>query len=624
MPIERHFNFRKYEGSIDSNGWYAFHPVYTVAANSKKVTTVRAFIRLVKGNPTKKQYDQNWSTLEDIDAPISKEMYLDHETLSDDAIVQAWTEKQVGDGKSTRYPPSFHTAKNTDKSNRRNALQTAMIDLRDHIVKLVEKGYVYEKEEAEMVETYNLRKPHGQLYPMLAQNFKDKRDDLRYPAIIQPKLNGLRCLCHLYIPSGIKKEDCIMDEQKDVWENKPSLKKLENVSKSPPPIADSDSDSDSDSEEEISVRKMSGYRSADSDDSCCPNGTDSNIITYLNVQLYTRNSRNFEGLDRIKHCLLPILFSAYDWEKRESLYFDGELYIHGETLQYITSLARTGEAHDDKNKLEFWLFDAFYPSRTKEFVTKKSKCETFDVRYKRLSDLVIGDHHPSEIKEFEFIKRNMQHEADRLCKLIERDIKFDESLPESDREDGSVNLHGYESYQEALDMKKAVSSSSIQGVKVLKFDKLVIVPNVKVESAAQIHLNYFGYLSTKFEGAMVRNIDGCYIANLGSDGSRRSPDLLKYKPLHSGEYKVVGWTTGKGTNAGAVIWKCEVKLKGKKKVFNVVPKNSSLKERKTIAKSLKKKFEKDYEGRLYTVDYDELSEDGIPLRAKGVGFRDIE
>jgi len=54
-----------------------------------------------------------------------------------------------------------------------------------------------------------------------------------------------------------------------------------------------------------------------------------------------------------------------------------------------------------------------------------------------------------------------------------------------------------------------------------------------------------------YEGCMVRTLTGLY------EWGARSNDLLKVKKFDDGEFKVVGFTEGRGKMAGCVIWNCQ-------------------------------------------------------------------
>jgi ATP-dependent DNA ligase len=137
------------------------------------------------------------------------------------------------------------------------------------------------------------------------------------------------------------------------------------------------------------------------------------------------------------------------------------------------------------------------------------------------------------------------------------------------------------------------------------------------------------FLKEGFEGAMYRNPDAPY--ETSTDGEKRSYYLLKLKPVYTDEFRVIGFTQGtRGRDTGALIWKMATTAQAlpdgtmiPSKEFTSVPKDTTLEERKALFREVQKNFTDKYEGRMMTVEYRDLSKDGVPLRAKAIAFRDI-
>lgn len=126
------------------------------------------------------------------------------------------------------------------------------------------------------------------------------------------------------------------------------------------------------------------------------------------------------------------------------------------------------------------------------------------------------------------------------------------------------------------------------------------------------------------EGLILRNMDGVYKGSCKKASSYlRSNDVVKMKAKYSGEYELVGYTQGdKGKDIGAIIWICE-NTNGKK--FNVTPKDITYKERYKLFTMLENNpslFIKKYKNRMIMLEWEELSKDSIPQRAKALDFRD--
>lgn len=170
-----------------------------------------------------------------------------------------------------------------------------------------------------------------------------------------------------------------------------------------------------------------------------------------------------------------------------------------------------------------------------------------------------------------------------------------------------------------------------------KFDYCKKVQTEKVESAEDVKRLYTQFLAEGYEGAMVR-IDAPYKY---SNNGYHSAKLLKLKPVLDREDKIVGYTAGaKGKAEGALLFILEV-APGKTITVNL---GMPLEERKALYKKMSEKvevgadagagssasaktyFEANYLGKLLNYQYDELSADGIPLRARtdGIVIRDYE
>ena len=137
---------------------------------------------------------------------------------------------------------------------------------------------------------------------------------------------------------------------------------------------------------------------------------------------------------------------------------------------------------------------------------------------------------------------------------------------------------------------------------------------------------YQKFLSKQYEGIILRNADSEYLTHPTKNSRTiRSKFVLKRKMTYDDEFEVVDFTEGtKGKDKGAIIWICETKNTGKQ--FRAPPKNITNKERYKLFKLASANngegFNKLYKGRMMTVEYEDLSKDEIPLRAKAIGFRD--
>lgn len=145
-------------------------------------------------------------------------------------------------------------------------------------------------------------------------------------------------------------------------------------------------------------------------------------------------------------------------------------------------------------------------------------------------------------------------------------------------------------------------------IKAAKVKSVIYVPSKVVESREEVITVQNEYIGQGFEGGIVRLLDGTY--ELG----HRSRSLLKVKSFEDNEFRIIGFKTGVGKFKGCVIWVCEA---SNGQPFKVVPKGTLEDKREKF------KNAESYMGKLLTVRYAELSEDGIPTgNTVGVGIRD--
>lgn len=119
------------------------------------------------------------------------------------------------------------------------------------------------------------------------------------------------------------------------------------------------------------------------------------------------------------------------------------------------------------------------------------------------------------------------------------------------------------------------------------------------------------YVSEGYEGLILRNAKGLYRVNV------RSKDIQKYKEFKDDEYEVVDFTQGDGIELGLVLWIC-ITPKTPQKRFTVRPRGTHEERAKLFVKA------KSYVGKMLTVRYQELTDDGVPRFPVGIAFRDYE
>lgn len=121
------------------------------------------------------------------------------------------------------------------------------------------------------------------------------------------------------------------------------------------------------------------------------------------------------------------------------------------------------------------------------------------------------------------------------------------------------------------------------------------------------------------EGVVLR---GVALGYQPGHNNLHSAYVLKVKPTMSGEFPIVGYGDGEGKNAGAVQWV----LRAGAREFNIVP-AQTYEERRAIFAALRADptlFDRAYAGRPMTIEYAQLSDDGVPLQPRAIAIRDYE
>lgn len=279
--------------------------------------------------------------------------------------------------------------------------------------------------------------------------------------------------------------------------------------------------------------------------------------------MYTRKLKNLYGNE---HMLkeLKTFFEVIN-DKYPKIYLDGELYKHGLSLQVISGMMRR---------------------------EKGSKTE---VKEK-------GDGNENNIK-------------------LEYHI-FDLFFPTSCK---SMKEMPYQERNIILDDIFDIAKKENINLKFIVKVKTHIAKTFEEETKL-----YNQFLEEKYEGSIVRNLDASY--EFGVNKESRTYQIRKRKPRYSAEYEIVGYTEGtQGKDRGAIIWVLKTKKTVKNKInypsqqFTSTPVGMDYEERYNLFKKMTPSyFAKNYKGKYMTVEYDDISEEGVPLRAKTKGVRILD
>lgn len=288
-------------------------------------------------------------------------------------------------------------------------------------------------------------------------------------------------------------------------------------------------------------------------------------VAYFNkdakVELYTRKLKDLGGNTHIVLALDPL----YELINRlyAGAYLDGELYKHGLSLQQISGIMRR-EA-DSKTSLR-------ESKENPELEKIKLEFHIFDVFFPFVVDK-------------------------QLLTLEQRLVILDDIFKQA--EDSGIDMT------------------------YIKRVQNYIANDVDDESKL-----YQQFLEEKYEGSIIKNLAAPY--EFGISREIRTYQMRKRKPRYSAEYEIVGYTEGEqGKDKGAIIWVLKTpgdkKKKWKSVEFTSTPVGMDYEKRyKLFTEMTKEKFESEYKGKMMTVEYDDISEEGVPLRAKAKTIRIID
>ena len=297
--------------------------------------------------------------------------------------------------------------------------------------------------------------------------------------------------------------------------------------------------------------------------------------------LYGRRNKQWNGFDQLKREITSLgsawasktLISADSSApvQNGTIYFDGELYMHGKRLQEISGICRKEDDEDAKSTLHFVVYDVFVV--TLSGASGEVTCGTAS----------NGLPFSSRLSIMRAIERSPIGSQLRI-------MQFAETIP--------VTLR---------------ASSSIK-----TFDE------ARAHILEATHDVYEQFLREGYEGAIVR-LDAQYEHSVND---RHSSYLLKIKPIRDGEFCVIGYGCGeKGKADGALMFICET---NEHVQFNVTP-TGEIETRKSLYQEFARVeangatvFENKWRGHMIVVQYDELSRDGVPQRARTDGMlRDV-
>jgi DNA ligase-1 len=144
-----------------------------------------------------------------------------------------------------------------------------------------------------------------------------------------------------------------------------------------------------------------------------------------------------------------------------------------------------------------------------------------------------------------------------------------------------------------------------------KFHYVVPVKTEICNNKKDVQLLHDTYVLEGYEGLMLRNFEGGYTQK------NRSKNLQKYKEFEDAEFLITGYKEGDGKEKGMIIFEC-ITSPPEARVFDVRPVGTYT-ERKKMWKD-----RESFIGKLLTVKYFGVSNEGTPRFPVGLSVRDYE
>ena len=148
-------------------------------------------------------------------------------------------------------------------------------------------------------------------------------------------------------------------------------------------------------------------------------------------------------------------------------------------------------------------------------------------------------------------------------------------------------------------------------------NRILFVETILVNNFAELDKLYHNYIKNNYEGQMVKMGDQTYA--ISKLREIRTNAILKRKKKFTDEYefvKAIAAENGKAKDTFIGIFKTK-----DSKQFRATPKGMTMSEMRSFLILVNKDIDK-YSGKMATIEYEDISKDGIPLRPKFVTFRD--
>jgi ATP-dependent DNA ligase len=173
-------------------------------------------------------------------------------------------------------------------------------------------------------------------------------------------------------------------------------------------------------------------------------------------------------------------------------------------------------------------------------------------------------------------------------------------------------------YKELLELEKLIEANNINNLKIIRQMIIKFQPALYEKMRAlMIRANDRG-----MEGLVMRVGSALYDE---SDSGYHSINALKIKPVLSDEFVIIDFDQGEGKNAEVIKLTCA--LRGDiNKTFSVAP-MGTVDDKKSIYNKCRADpsyFEKNYKGKLITIEFAEWTKTGLPSQGRAIALRDYD
>jgi len=112
-----------------------------------------------------------------------------------DGTADIVTENGKVGGRMAHRLKHISEGKNIGKTNETSPLEQAYLE--------AESSWTEKKERKEYTESQDDAQKHESIRPMLAHKYKDRKKYIKWPAMVQPKLDGMRCIAQMTKDGGL-------------------------------------------------------------------------------------------------------------------------------------------------------------------------------------------------------------------------------------------------------------------------------------------------------------------------------------------------------------------------------------------------------------------------------------